>query len=84
MQRRLDSTRVATDSFLKLQMKRNDSIEMVRFNEQNSRNLNSFMRTMKEREEKQKRGMWLRLGFGIAMLVVLIVGLLRKRKKKEN
>lgn len=79
----LDSMQKATDSILKLQMKRNDSIEMARFNEQNTRNLNSFVRDMQERNNKQKRAMWLRLFFGVALLGVGIFGVLRKRKKKE-
>lgn len=79
----LDSMQKATDSFLKKQMKRNDSIEMARFNEQNTRNLNSFVRGMQERNRKQKRAMWLRLFFGVALLGVGIYGVLRKRKKKQ-
>lgn len=80
---RLDSSRKATDSFLMRQMKRNDSIEMARFNEQNSRNLNSFVKNMQERERKQKRAMWMRLIFGVALLGVGIYAMLRKRKKKD-
>lgn len=83
LRQRLDSSRIATDSFLKQQMKRNDSIEMARFNEQNARNLNSFMRDMQERSRKQKRAMWLRLIFGLALLGIGVFSVLRKRKKKE-
>lgn len=82
LRQRLDSSRIATDSFLKQQMKRNDSIEMACFNEQNARNLNSFMRDMQERNRKQKRAMWLRLIFGIALLGIGVFSVLRKRKKK--
>lgn len=78
-----DSIRKETESLMVINKKRFDSIEMARFNEQNSRNLDGLLRTMKERDQKQRQGMWLRLGFGILMLGVLIVGLLRKRKKKS-
>lgn len=76
----LDSIQKVTDSLL---TKRRDSIEMARFNEQSSRNLDGLVRVMKEREQKQKQQIWMRLGFGILMLGVLIFGLIRKRKNKE-
>lgn len=78
-----DSAKKTADSLMMFNNKRFDSVEMARFNEQNSRNLDGLLRTMKEREQKQRQGMWLRLGFGILMLGVLIFGLLRKRKKKD-
>lgn len=76
----LDSIKKVNDSLL---IKRMDSMNMVTFKEQNSRNLDAFVRTIKEREQKQKQQMWMRLGFGVLMMGVLIFGLLRKRKKKE-
>jgi len=79
-----DSSAKVTDSIIKAFNKRNDSMEMARFNEQNSRNLDGLVSMMKEREQKQKQGMWIRLGFGLLMLGVLIFGLLRKRKKKDT
>jgi hypothetical protein len=78
-----DSAKKAADSLMLINNRRFDSVEMARFNEQNSRNLDGLLRTMKEREQKQKHAMWLRLGFGILMLGVLIFGLLRKRRKKN-
>jgi hypothetical protein len=78
-----DSAKKVADSLMIFNNKRFDSLEMARFNEQNSRNLDGLVSMMKEREQKQKQGMWLRLGFGILMLGVLIFGLLRKRKKKN-
>jgi Tfp pilus assembly protein PilN len=79
----LDSMQKVNDSMFKVRMKRSDSIERARFNEQNTRNLNSFVKSMQERDRKQKRAMWMRLGLGVLMLGVLIFGLLRRRKKKE-
>lgn len=76
----LDSSSKVTDSILLANAKRRDSADMARYMERNTNNLVSFM---KERDRKQKQAMWRNLGFGILMLVVLIVGLLRKRKKKE-
>ncbi len=56
-----------------------DSISMAADMQRNTNNLVNFMR---ERDEKARKRMWLRLGFGIAMLVILIIGLMRKRKKR--
>jgi hypothetical protein len=75
-----DSSAKVSDSLIKAYSKRNDSATMARFNEQNTRNLVSFMN---EREQKQKKGMWMRLTFGGMLLVVGIFGILRKRKKKN-
>ncbi len=80
---RLDSSRKATDSFLMRQMKRNDSIELARQMEQNGRNLDGLLRTMKEREQEQKKAMWMRLIFGAALLGVGIFAILRRRKKNN-
>ncbi len=58
-----------------------DSINMENFNKQNTRNLNAFLAARKEQERKELKRMYWRLGFGILMLVVLVVGWMRKRKK---
>jgi flagellar biosynthesis/type III secretory pathway M-ring protein FliF/YscJ len=79
----LDSIQKVNDSLFALRMKRSDSIEMVRFNEQNTRNLNSFVKNRQERDRKQKRAMWMRLIFGGLLLGVGIFAILRKRKKKN-
>jgi hypothetical protein len=76
-----DSSAKISDSLIKAYSKRNDSAAMARYNEQNTRNLVSFMN---EREQKQKKDMWIRLTFGGMLLIVGILGMLRKRKKKES
>jgi hypothetical protein len=45
-----------------------------------SSGLDYLLRQQEENRRKQKRNAMLRIGFGVAMLVVLIIGLLRKRK----
>ncbi|MEO6541776.1 MAG: hypothetical protein ABIN74_12310 [Ferruginibacter sp.] len=70
------------DSFMKAydsMNKMRDSISMSAEMERNTDNLVSFMR---ERDDKARKGMWTRIGLGIAMLIMLIIGLMRKRKKK--
>lgn len=74
-----DSAKKVADSLMILNNKRFDSLDMAR----NRRNLDALVSMMKERDQKQRKAMWLRLGFGILMLGVLIFGLLRKRKKKN-
>ena len=74
-----DSSKKLRDSTMLLRMKSNDSVEMAIYIEQNTRNLVSFI---KEREQKQ--GMRLRIGAGILLLAVGIIGVKRKRKPKTG
>ena len=48
------------------------------------KDLNNFMQDYKKRDEKAKRNALLRIGFGILMLAVLIVGILSRRKGKAG
>jgi len=52
--------------------------------EQNSRNLDGFLQMRKEQEAKQKRNAMIRIGIGVLFLVVLAIGLLRRRRTKNN
>ncbi len=80
----IDSLNKATDSIILIKSRRDDSIARAEAMEQNSRNLNALVRTMKEREQKEKRNMWLRIGLGLAFLVIGIIGVTRKRKSRNN
>lgn len=77
---KVESSRVQLEAVMKESQRRMDSINMKQFSEQNTRNLNAFMAARKEQERKQLRSMYWRLGFGILMLVVLVVGWMRKKK----
>lgn len=57
-----------------------DSATIAREMENNTRNLNGLVSMMNERKRKEEKQMWLRLGFGIAILGIGAYGLLRKRK----
>jgi len=63
----------------------NDSLEKLRNSEQiraeTERGINALVQMQKERNEKQKRQAYIRIGLGLLFLVVLVVGLLRRRKK---
>lgn len=63
----------------------NDSLEKIRMSEQvraeTERGINALVQMQKERNENQKRQAYIRIGLGLLFLVVLVVGLLRRRKK---
>ncbi len=44
------------------------------------RDLNEFMQQQEERTRKQKRNAIFRIGFGLMMLAVLVIGLRRRKK----
>lgn len=52
--------------------------------EQNNRNLDAFMAMQKEREAKEKKRMYIRIGLGIFFLAVLVFGLIRKNRKAKK
>lgn len=84
MSKEIDSSMKALDSInerLNNSYKSMDSAYMKRQMEQNTRNLDAFMAMQREREAKQKRSNWIRLGIGVLFLGVLVFGVLRKRKK---
>jgi hypothetical protein len=81
---KIESTTVKLNESIKHSMHAIDSLNMVEFNRQNERNLNSFMAARKEQERKDMQRMYWRLGFGILMFIVLIVGLSRRKKMAAN
>ena len=58
-----------------------DSIYNSLEEKRNQRNLEQFMAMQKEQQAKQKKQMWIRIGLGIFFLIILIVGIMRRRKK---
>jgi predicted PurR-regulated permease PerM len=46
------------------------------------RNINSLLEVQKNRRAKEKRGAMIRIGIGVAFLIVLIIGLRKKATKK--
>ena len=66
----------------------NDSLDKLRQDQllqesmkRNEKNLVSFFKEQKERESSQKKRSLIRIGIGVAMLILLIFGLRRKAKK---
>jgi hypothetical protein len=80
---KIESTTVKINESIKQSMHAVDSLNMVEFNRQNERNLNSFMAARKEQERKNMQRMYWRLGFGVLMFIVLIVGLMRRKKQNQ-
>ena len=68
----------AADSVIKKEV---DSTGQLTFQE-NEKNLNSLMNEIRDRDRKERQQMYLRFGLGLLFLVVLIIGLLRRRKRK--
>jgi hypothetical protein len=84
LKKQIDSSTKMMDSLTNAQFKRMQDEELQRSMEQNSRNLDSFLRLQKEREAKQKKQMYIRLGIGVLFLGVLVVGLMRRRRGMTN
>ena len=70
------SLQTALDS---LQNKQADQIQKESL-EQMDRNSDAFIKMQQEREKKQKQQTYIRITMGALFLVVLIVGLMRRRK----
>ena len=58
------------------------SIEMKQWEERNIKAMLQISEQVEKNRAKEKRNAYLRIGFGVVLLVVLIVGLMRKRAKK--
>ncbi len=79
---KLDSQTKALNESIERNMHYSDSVNTARSNEQMNRNMNSFLAERREQERKQMRQAYWRIGFGVLMMIVLVVGLVRKRKGK--
>lgn len=77
---KIESTSVKLQQIIDENQRITDSLNMDQLTKQNARNLDAFMAERKVQERKAVKQMYWRLGFGILMLVVLVVGLKRKRK----
>lgn len=56
-------------------------IEIRNYDENNIRNLEALMKDQQSRRAKEKKGAMIRIGVGLLLLVVLVVGWRRKSKK---
>jgi hypothetical protein len=59
-----------------------DSAAEKQRQDNNMRNLLALTKTLDERKAKEKRAALLRIGIGVGFLVILVIGLMRRRKKK--
>jgi hypothetical protein len=57
---------------------------MKRSVNENGKVLDQFLADFKERQEREKRQLYIRIGLGIAFVAVLIYGLLRRRKSRQQ
>lgn len=56
-------------------------VEIRYYDPNNIRNLELLMKDQQARRAREKTGAFIRIGVGLLLLVVLVVGLRRKRKK---
>jgi len=80
--RKLDSTMTSLDSSLQRASQFSDSMETARRLESETRNYTGLARMMDERNKKEKQRMWLRIGLGIAFLIIGVIGITRRKKTK--
>ena len=71
---KMESTTAKLNNSISENMRVKDSLNMEEFSKQNARNLDAFMAERREQENKNKKRMYWRLGFGVLMLVFGIVG----------
>lgn len=79
--KKMDSQTNALNESINESIKTMDSINRELSNKQMARNMDAFMAERKEQERKAKQGAYVRIGFGVLLLVVLIIGLRRKKKQ---
>ena len=58
------------------------SIEMKQWEERNIKAMLQISEQVEKNRAREKRNAYLRIGFGVILLVVLIVGLMRRKAKK--
>ena len=81
--RKLELTMPDT-AFINKQIQRIDSINKAQDIKNMNSNMVSFMsQQMRERDEKAKQQMWMRLGFAGLMIIIAIIGFTRRKKAKE-
>ena len=61
-----------------------DSVEAKRQIQSNNQNLDGLVSMMRERERKERQAMWMRIGFGIVLLIVGIIGIMRKKRSRPR
>ena len=76
-----DSNTVKPDSLQLNQL--SNSIINTYESEQNNSNLDHFVSDYRERERKSRQQLWMRIGFGVILAVVGIIGISRRPKKKK-
>ena len=83
----VDSSSKAIEQTTKDLNRWNDSSQQIilrRQTTQNSKNLDQFLADMKEQKRKEKRQTNIRIASGAAFLIVLFIGLARRRKMRNN
>jgi len=80
----LDSINARINEGYKQTMHTMDSINRHLEEERNKRSLDAFLEMQRERQAKEKKAMWIRLGLGVLFFGVLIFGMMRRREKAKQ
>ena len=75
----LNKLKQLDDSVAEVARKKAEAEDIERMTQNSA---NAFAQLSKERRAKEKRGAIIRIGIGVAMFIVLIIGLRRRRVKK--
>ena len=51
---------------------------------QNSENLNRLLADLKEREKKEQRQTYIRMGFLIILIIIVVLAIIRRRRSRSN
>lgn len=60
-----------------------DSVRIKEENERNERNLNAIVELQRDRRAKQKKAAIIQIALGVGFLIILFIGLARRRKLKD-
>ena len=64
-------------------MKKKQEENLKTDQEPSNSNLNSLVKEIQSRDKKEKQQMYLRIALGIIFFILLVIGLLRRSRKKK-
>lgn len=84
LRREIDSTTRAYQAYADSLQDIRDSIQMQESLKSMDRNRDALISTMKERDEKQLRGAYIRIALGLAFAGLFIFSIIRNNKRKKQ
>lgn len=84
LRREIDSTTRANKAYIDSLNQRRDSVQMQESLKSMDRNRDALISTMRERDEKQLRGAYIRIALGLAFAGLFIFSIIRNNKRKKQ